>query len=228
MKLVLLPGLDGTGHLFAPFLLQLNNRNTQIISLPDSGPQDYPSLCQWLQGRLPDEPCILLGESFSGPLAIMLAANNSNIKGLVLVATFLNPVRSMLRRLCCWLPLRLMLRSRCLVTLLAKYLLGAAGRENLPLLVRVLLGLNSGLVRSRLAGIDSLLHIQWPKIFCPCIYLQARRDSLVPASSVLKFKSHCDKFEVVTLPSDHFVLQSQASLSAAAVAQFVEQVQAQT
>ena len=36
MRIVLLPGLDGTGNLFAPFLEEMGNDNAQVIPLPRS------------------------------------------------------------------------------------------------------------------------------------------------------------------------------------------------
>ncbi|VEE50593.1 BioH protein [Stenotrophomonas maltophilia] len=88
---LMLPGLDGSGCLSTPFLsaLQAHGLTTQAITLPAQGGQDHATLAQRLWSQLPGHPFILLAESFSGPLAIELAARQpSGLRGLVLAATF--------------------------------------------------------------------------------------------------------------------------------------------
>lgn len=46
MKLILLPGMDGTGMLFEPLLRELRELDTEVVPLPNSGPQDYASLAE--------------------------------------------------------------------------------------------------------------------------------------------------------------------------------------
>ena len=66
MKIILLPGLDGTGDMFAPILSLLTDFDTEVISLPQSGSQDYETLCEHVKLSLPSEDFILIAESFSG------------------------------------------------------------------------------------------------------------------------------------------------------------------
>lgn len=70
MRLVLLPGLNGSSALFAPLLAELGDIECQAIELPEHGPQDYDALAQKMAQRLGNAPFVLLGESFSGPLLI--------------------------------------------------------------------------------------------------------------------------------------------------------------
>ena len=89
--LVLLPGLDGTGLLFQPLLEALPNTIKPIIvSYPPDKILGYEELLPIVLEHLPKAASfILLGESFSGPLAIKVAATKSNnLKGLVLCASF--------------------------------------------------------------------------------------------------------------------------------------------
>jgi len=74
--LVLLPGLDGTGDFFAPLVAALGDRiPTCIVRYPLAGATDYPTCMAIARTALPTErPYILLGESFSGPIAVCLAA----------------------------------------------------------------------------------------------------------------------------------------------------------
>lgn len=80
MRIVLLPGLDGTGRLFAPLLSHLE---AQVVAYPALG--SYDALLAGIV--LPGGPVTLVAESFSGPIAIRLAARGG-VDRLVLVSTF--------------------------------------------------------------------------------------------------------------------------------------------
>lgn len=89
--LVLLPGMDGTGCLFAPFLKKLPDRvKTIVASYPTDRPLDYKGHLDIVMASLPvGRPFVLLGESFSGPLALMAAARHpKGLRGVILCATF--------------------------------------------------------------------------------------------------------------------------------------------
>ena len=97
MKVVLLPGLDGTGRLFAPLLRALPGLEPIVVSYPCREVLDVQGLLHVIEGALPTEPYILVAESFSGPLAVRVAARRPlGLRGLVLVASF---VRSPLGRI---------------------------------------------------------------------------------------------------------------------------------
>jgi pimeloyl-ACP methyl ester carboxylesterase len=89
---VLLPGFDGSGQLFAPLLAAARLPfEPSVLSLPTDTPRDYDQLVDWVVARLPaDRPFALLAESFSGPLAIRIAARHPiHLTHLILAATFL-------------------------------------------------------------------------------------------------------------------------------------------
>ena len=100
--IVLLPGMDGTGLLFGPLAEAIGGGlQTVTVSYPPDIPLSYRELLPLVRSALPREaPYLLIGESFSGPLALMLAAEGPpNLKALLLVSTFIrNPIR--------WIPKR--------------------------------------------------------------------------------------------------------------------------
>ena len=87
--LVLLPGMDGTGELFAPFEAKLRVPLVRI-AYPATESMDYLQLVEYVRQRLPvGQRFVLLGESFSGPVAIGVAAQRPPLlAGLVLCCTF--------------------------------------------------------------------------------------------------------------------------------------------
>ena len=89
VAVVLLPGMDGSGLLLNEFLSELECKSI-VVSYPTDQPSGYEQLEQHVRSFLPsDESLVLLAESFSGPLAIALAANPPpQLKALVLVCTF--------------------------------------------------------------------------------------------------------------------------------------------
>ena len=91
-KALLLPGLDGSGRLFAP-LLAAGPRafEPEPVSFPPDRALGYDELAALVRARLPRGRFVLLAESFSGPLAVRLAAERPRgLAALVLAATFLH------------------------------------------------------------------------------------------------------------------------------------------
>src|SRR5260221_7491714 len=97
---VLLPGLDGTGDLFAPFVQSPGNNFTcHVVSYPRAELLNYQQLMPRIRGVMPwDQSYTLVAESFAGPLALQFAAAQpEHIKAIVLVASFAsNPIHPLL------------------------------------------------------------------------------------------------------------------------------------
>src|ERR1700738_3338224 len=106
----MLPGLDGPGDFFAPLLEALGQGvRTHVVRYPVAGAYDYATCQQLVRAALPtDGPYVLLGESFSGPVAISLAAQApQGLAGVILCCTFANnprPRLALIRPLLPFLP----------------------------------------------------------------------------------------------------------------------------
>ena len=88
--LVLLPGMDGSGLFFRDFIAALGpSVRTVVVAYPPDRALDYAALEAIAHQSIPaDQPFILVGESFSGPIAIGLAALwPERLAGLVLTPT---------------------------------------------------------------------------------------------------------------------------------------------
>ena len=103
MKCVLLPGMDGTGELFSPFIAALPEPFEAVaVGYPTERYLSYSELEKFVRDACPiSEPYMLVAESFSTPLAIQYAATNpANLEGLVLCAGFASsPVKGWRRLL---------------------------------------------------------------------------------------------------------------------------------
>jgi len=225
--LVLLPGLDGTGDLFEPLLSRLDpSLATVVVRYPIGEPLGYEALTSIARRALPTTgEYVLLGESFSGPIAAHLAAERSGaLLGLILCASFVSspmphlrpfewllevgPVGSFAR----WLaPTKLLGRfeTRELKTLLLRTL-ARVPRRVLIARIRAVLAVNSTTELSR-AGV-------------PTMYLQGTEDTLLPPSCVDEVRRLAPKTRVVSVPAPHCVLQCAPDAAARAIGEFVRSV----
>lgn len=224
-NLVLLPGLDGSGILFQPLLRHLHDQICPlVIDYPPDRPLGYEQLLPLVSAKLPsDERVVLLGESFSGPLAMMIAAKRpSNLAGLILCASFLrNPIwfrprwlgylarPTAFRFFPAFRRIRAMLahrRNSELPTLFAQSL-SQVRPDVLSCRVRAVLTVD---VRDDLRACT-----------VPLLYLRGGRDLLVPPQNAKEIVSICPSARVVRIPSSHWVLQTQPEAAARAISSFV-------
>ncbi len=104
-KLVLMPGLDGTGKLFSPIIPLLEPHfDLTVVTYPDLG--SFNDYIECAQNQLPPAPGYsLLAESFSGPVAIAIIANRPDQVGpSVLCSTFARSPLVALNRMASQVP----------------------------------------------------------------------------------------------------------------------------
>jgi hypothetical protein len=90
MKLILLPGMDGTGLLFANFVQKLEYEYS-IISYDSNKKQSYDELIEVVSERInPENLYIIIAESFSGFIAYELLKKHKNIISVIFVASFIS------------------------------------------------------------------------------------------------------------------------------------------
>lgn len=225
VAIILLPGLDGSGALFGDFAAALGpGLQPVVVSYPKHQPLAYPELVQFVRSHLPPEtPYILLGESFSGPVAILLAAARpAGLVGVVLCCTFArNPLPAL------W-PLKSLLRfcpvnsqySRFLMPLLFGRQCTAMMRSAVR---RALKRVAADVVRKRLhAVLDVNVSEQLKQINVPVLYLRAAKDRIVPRSALRHIASLVPFAQSVTLQGPHMLLQALPSETAQIVTKFAE------
>lgn len=228
MTLVLLPGMDGTGQLFAPFVAALGREfNVKVVAYPTAAPLGYHELEAIARAVLPAEgPYVILGESFSGPIAVSLAASGSpGLKGLVLCCSFVSnprPAFSGLRSFVAVLPLAL-----APVGLLGRLLMGRFRTNALQAaLAKSMSQVSLSAIRARLQAVLSVnVSAKLRSVKVPVLYLRASRDGIVPASASALVAELCPGTRVVELEAPHFLLQAVPAKAAQEVSAFVREVQ---
>jgi pimeloyl-ACP methyl ester carboxylesterase len=106
MKLTLLPGLDGTGRLFAPFLSVLpSDVETTVVTYPDTLAtfESHVAFAADAVSKSPDS--VLIAESFSGQVALCLLTRQvTALRAVVLVSTYGRMPHRWLARVAAQLP----------------------------------------------------------------------------------------------------------------------------
>lgn len=224
--LVLLPGMDGTGELFAPFTAALGRRfKVRVVGYPQDQALEYPALEKLVRAALPtDEDYVLLAESFSGPVAISIAAAHPrHLKGLVLCATFVRNPRPLTA------PLRLMLNHLPLNAIPAHLstpvLLGHFATDELTAALRhTLAPLSNAVLRARLHAVLVVdVSAKMERVKVPVLYVRATHDRVVPHSASTHIALLCPHAQFVELDAPHFVLQAAPKEAAEAVTKFVRE-----
>jgi len=224
-RLVLLPGLDGTGELFAGFIAALEGQTTQVIAYPPDRELDYAGHEAYVRARLPqDEDFVLLGESFSGPVSIALAATRPRrLKGLILCASFAaNPLPGLgfMKPVLAVLP-----AARPPAVLTAPWLYGgratpALRRAHAAAMARV----SAGVLKARAAAVLAVdYRAQLRKVDVPMLYLRARGDRLIPRAAARTIIELRPDTELVEIDGPHFLLQTEPDACAAVVLRFLRE-----
>jgi pimeloyl-ACP methyl ester carboxylesterase len=226
--LILLPGLDGTGDFFAPLLEALGQGvRTHVVRYPVTGAYDYATCQQLVRAALPTGgPYVLLGESFSGPVAISLAAQApQGLAGVILCCTFVNnprPRLALIRPLLPFLPfhgtgasLRL---SRFLV--LGDWITPAI-RE---LHQKILCSLPAKTIRSRLEAVaDCDVREALASLSLPIMCLVATHDRLIPRAAARLLRRQAPAASFIEIDAPHCLLQCEPQQAAEHIRRFLQQ-----
>lgn len=222
--LVLLPGMDGTGDLFAPLLSALPPAlRTIVVRYPCDRPLGYAELEAHARRALPkDQPFVLLGESFSGPIAAAIAAAPPpGLRGLILCATFLRNPRPELgyaRFLTGLLPVSLLPG-----VLLVRMLLGPRADPGLRTqLLDAVSRVEDRVMRARLrAVIDVDAGPRMSGVTLPVLYLSARDDRVVPRRAGDHVMALIPQARRVEIAAPHCLLQTAPQEAARAIMDFI-------
>jgi pimeloyl-ACP methyl ester carboxylesterase len=227
IHLLLIPGLDGTGTLFEPFVQALPpGIDTTIISFPhDKAIYDH-DLFAIIRNVIPwDRDLVVVGESSSGPLAMRFASvQHQNVAAVILVSSFVsNPIAQ---------------SNNWATTFLSK-----PWYEKPPTAASVrkhLLGKNAA--ETLVTKTVNALRIPWPEVLGhrielmkkvdardalrtwekPLLYLRAEDDQFVPKSAVDEVRQLNHRVRVVSVPGPHLLLQANPREALEVIGPFLE------
>ena len=211
MDLVLLPGMDGTGLLFGPWLRCLpTGLRASVVRYPTDRECSIEKLADIARAAIPaDAPAVIVAESFSGLVACeLLKRRPAGVRGVVFVAAFLAPPRPLLMRLLSGLPMGKRHGGQIGLSLIGRACLGRRPTaETFALLADALAEVDPRILAGRLRMI-----LQPPAapvaIDVPTCYLQAARDRLVPARCAAAFAALAPDLEVIPIDGPHMLLQA--------------------
>jgi pimeloyl-ACP methyl ester carboxylesterase len=228
-QLVLLPGLDGTGQLFADFLAALPDTLTATaVSYPTDKFLSYTELLPFVRAAVPKAgPFVLLAESFSTPVALAYAATNPpNLAAVVICAGFVFKPVARWSRLVKAVARPWIFRLRPPRCILEYFLVGENAPPALIRKLRQALQLVSPEILSRrmceVLDCDARNHLA--RIGVPIMYVQAARDRVLPESCRSEFLRIRPDIVSAEVEGPHLLLQREPHKVASLVATFVQQL----
>jgi pimeloyl-ACP methyl ester carboxylesterase len=224
VTLVLLPGLDGTDIFFGPLLAHLPPWiEPMIVTYPPSGPHTYEGLLAVVEQKVaPLRDFAVLGWSFGGPLALMLAARRPEaVSGLMLCASFVTSPRPQLARLTFALSppviatVRAIRRMRFWIPGYADAAMREAKRRtwrnvrsrSLAPRARAALAVDA---RELLARMDA-----------PILCLASSGDEVIPRSKLSELLAIAPRAKLAEMPGRHLALFTHPQHAAAHIARFL-------
>jgi pimeloyl-[acyl-carrier protein] methyl ester esterase len=218
---VLLPGLDGSGELFAP-LLQALGENVTTTVVRYGNELTFDEYVESAAKALP-ERCVVIAESFSGPVAIAVAARHpGKVLGLVLCATFaVSPFRTLLRA-ARFVPARLFRPSPLTPAMVNHFCFNGAPISLRASPVAVLSTIPPAIMRARLSCLAAVdVRPLLSGVTSPVLYLRASSDRIVNSRLGRRLTSHLRNVAVKQIDGPHLLLQSRPAECAAEIASFI-------
>jgi pimeloyl-ACP methyl ester carboxylesterase len=220
--------MDGTGELFEPLVQALGSAcKVLVIRYPGDVAMGYDALERFVRKRLPKNcSYVVLGESFSGPIAARLsAAPPSGLVGIILCCTFLKNPRPRLsapRWLVAMAPVK-----RVPVVAMAAMMMGRHSTPSLrAALARALAQVSDATLKARMLAVqdvDATEALATAKV--PVLYLQAAQDYVVPKAAAAEVLVQLPSTTVVSIDGPHFLLQTCPTAAAAEVVSFIHSLQ---
>ena len=227
MTLVLLPGLDGTDVLFGPLIESLPPWVCpMVVEYPAGGVNSYEALLEMVDEKVAAlESFAILGCSFGGPLAAMIAARRpSQVSALVLCATFILPPRPGL------VPYRFLARTPLIALLrtlrrFRYWIPGLASNDLRRAKAAIWAKVGAGTLAKRsraVLGVDA--RAQLAACRAPLPYLLFTQDEVVPRLSLDGVLAVAPQTQVAEVEASHHGLFTHPADSAARIVGFLNDI----
>ncbi len=225
VALVILPGMDGAATPRADFAAALGpGIEPHVVSYPPDPALGYTELAALARASLPtNRPYVLLGESFSGPIAISIAASRpQHLVGLILCVTFASNPLPVLGSMPWLLPL--IPFGLAPMRVISAFLLGRFATAPLSEALRATFDeVSTQTFKARLGAVARAdMRPALPNVRVPVLYLRATEDRLVPRRCADVIAQVAAPTRIVDIEAPHMLLQVAPGKAAAIVRAFVE------
>jgi pimeloyl-ACP methyl ester carboxylesterase len=225
-KLILLPGLDGTEIFFGPLLRELPAWiDPVVVTYPNSGPNAYEDLVPLVSKAVESlADCVILGWSFGGPLALMVASRiPTRVSGVVLCASFVSPPHPKLApfRFALTTPVVATVRAIRRTRLLFPGHADAAMRRAKAMTWRRV-SARTLAARSR-AALSVNVRLLLAECRTPTMYMASTRDEVIPREKLQEVLEIAPRTKVTQIEGPHMALFTNPSQSAARIADFLRE-----
>jgi pimeloyl-ACP methyl ester carboxylesterase len=188
------------------------------MALPNDRPRGYSDLAAWVIEQLPAEPVAVIAESFSGPLALLVADRCPRVTAIVLCASFVEaPHPSVLARLPTFIW------SRPPPSTLISFLLTGGDRALGNAVRRAIADVPGPVIAARIAAalsVDVVAELE--RFSKPLLLLAAQLDRVIPARCSRRARALKPSAHFVELRAPHLVLQSHPAEAWRKIAPFLE------
>jgi pimeloyl-[acyl-carrier protein] methyl ester esterase len=224
IPLILLPGLDGTEVFFRPLLATLPSWvKPVVVSYPTSGPNSYEDLLPLVEAATANlDDFFVLGWSFSGPLALLLAAKNARrTRGVILSASFIRPPLPFLSwlRFAVGTPLVMSLR-------LVRRAPGLVGRWNEQFTRDKAATWHRVPARTLAARAQAILTVDTRGALracrAPVLYLAGSHDRVVPFANAEAVVREVPTTRVETIAGPHLAMYTNPVAASTAITRFMQ------
>jgi len=220
---VLLPGLDGTGDLFGPFV-EATHRSSlcRIVRYPRNVVLGRERLGDCVAEAIPTGRYVLIAESYSGLVGLLFAQRaGANLAALVLCNSFVTPPVWPGWR---YAPLSVLLRWRPPRFVVSRLLLDKATPNDFVEQMRdAVTSVAPAVLAARVREIlQTDAKDELASCPAPVLYLRGNRDRLVPNSAVHQVRRVRPDLTYQELPGPHLLLQCNPAGAALAIDSFVD------
>jgi len=226
-RLILMPGMDGSGELFREFAAALpEGLEAETLRYPPDAWVPGREFAKSLMGGMTDEPFVLVAESYSVALAVRIAAMRpEGLRGLVLCAGFCtSPLRGWRR----WIVMRLapvLARVTPPEWAVRWLLVGDDAPASLVGAVRASVSwVEPWVLAARMRGVlrcDVLAELAQVRV--PILYVQATQDRVVDPECLEEIHG-VRPARTVAIDGPHLLVQREPQLVADVVAGFVREL----
>jgi len=209
--LVLMPGLDGTGKLFAPLIPWLEGHfELLVVTYPDLN--SFQEYIDCAQNQLPTEPGFsLLAESFSGPIAMALMAHRpAQIGPSILCATFARSPLASLTLMANHVPAQMFSIGALSEFCMDVYEVDDEDfSETQPLPLNVTEQIDGSVLKHRISVLSRIdVTALLPQIEAPVLCLHGLRDRIVSDQDAQIIEDNLPGARRVNIDAPHLLLQT--------------------